>query len=77
MRLHMKPRRIITVAISVVMLLVAVPLKGYGQYSFNHVDYNVGLSSSNVKSIAEDSYGFIWLGTKNGPPLRRHEHAQV
>lgn len=71
MRFIMRSRRIIALAVSVVMSLVAVPLVAYGQYSFNHVDYNVGLSSSNVKCIAEDSYGFIWLGTKNG--LHRYD----
>ena len=30
------------------------------------VDSRSGLSQNNVKSIAQDDYGFIWLGTKNG-----------
>lgn len=70
-RLHIKSGRIIAVTVTVVVSLAAVPLGGYGQYSFNHVDYNVGLSSSNVKCITEDSYGFMWLGTKNG--LHRYD----
>ena len=30
------------------------------------VDSRNGLSQNNVKSITQDDYGFIWLGTKNG-----------
>ncbi|MBQ8051888.1 MAG: response regulator [Bacteroidaceae bacterium] len=33
---------------------------------FRIVDSRAGLSQNNVKSIAQDDYGFIWLGTKNG-----------
>ena len=33
---------------------------------FRIVDSRTGLSQNNVKSIAQDDYGFIWLGTKNG-----------
>ena len=44
-------------------------------YSFMHVDSEIGLSQSNVKSIVQDKYGFIWLGTKNG--LNRYDGKQV
>ena len=37
-----------------------------GQYNFIRVDGGSGLSNSHVKSIIQDSYGFIWLGTRNG-----------
>lgn len=40
-------------------------------YSFNHIDSNEGLSSSCVKAIYQDSYGFMWFGTKNG--LNRYD----
>lgn len=40
-------------------------------YSFNHIDSNEGLSSSCVKTIYQDSYGFMWFGTKNG--LNRYD----
>lgn len=33
--------------------------------SFN-IDNDMGLSQSNVKCITQDSYGFLWFGTKNG-----------
>lgn len=59
-------RNISGMFIMLVCLLSATPLWGNGHYSFMHADYNVGLSSSNVKCIAGDSYGFVWLGTKNG-----------
>ena len=42
-----------------------------GQYNFIRVDGGSGLSNSHVKSIIQDSYGFIWLGTRNG--LNRYD----
>lgn len=35
-------------------------------YYFTHINGDNGLSSSNVKAIIQDSYGFMWFGTKNG-----------
>lgn len=40
-------------------------------YSFYHVSSEDGLSASNVKAILQDSYGFMWFGTKNG--LNRYD----
>ncbi|WP_302951661.1 hybrid sensor histidine kinase/response regulator transcription factor [uncultured Prevotella sp.] len=53
------------------VLLAACPAYATGNYSFKRIDNTFGLSSSNVKCVAEDSYGFIWLGTKNG--LHRYD----
>ncbi|MBP5731603.1 MAG: hypothetical protein J6W50_02725, partial [Bacteroidaceae bacterium] len=36
------------------------------QDGFVIVDSRSGLSQNNVKSIAQDDFGFVWLGTKNG-----------
>ena len=36
------------------------------QDAFLIVDSRSGLSQNNVKSIAQDDFGFVWLGTKNG-----------
>lgn len=33
---------------------------------FSKVNGDNGLSENNVKAIAQDSYGFMWFGTKNG-----------
>lgn len=35
-------------------------------YYFSHITGENGLSQSNVKAIVQDSYGFMWFGTKNG-----------
>lgn len=61
----------VVVIVNFVFFMSAMPSWGSGHFSFMHADYNVGLSSSNVKSIVEDSYGFVWLGTKNG--LHRYD----
>ncbi|MCD8318346.1 MAG: response regulator [Paraprevotella sp.] len=44
-------------------------------YSFLHINGENGLSQSNVKAIIQDSYGFMWFGTKNG--LNRYDGQQV
>lgn len=43
--------------------------------SFMYVNSENGLSQSNVKSIVQDRYGFVWFGTKNG--LNRYDGKQV
>lgn len=62
------------VRLAVVAMAVLLPYMhahGGGNYSFKHIDNSLGLSLSNVKCIVEDSYGFVWLGTKNG--LHRYD----
>ena len=52
---------------------LAMPAVRMGHFQI--VDSRVGLSQNNVKSIAQDDYGFIWLGTKNG--LCRYDGRQT
>ena len=40
--------------------------KVLSNYYFSHISVENGLSQSNVKAIVQDSYGFMWFGTKNG-----------
>ncbi|MBP7554739.1 MAG: hypothetical protein KA821_00640 [Chitinophagaceae bacterium] len=41
------------------------------RYQINHVSQNEGLSSTYVRKIVEDPYGFIWAGTQDG--LNRYD----
>ncbi len=52
----------------------ALPQDSQG-YSFMHINSETGLSQSNVKAIIQDSYGFMWFGTKNG--LNRYDGQRV
>lgn len=51
-------------------LSLALPVDASGKdlshYYFSHISGEHGLSQSNVKAIIQDSYGFMWFGTKNG-----------
>lgn len=47
-----------------------IPTKGTDYY-FTHINGENGLSQSHVKSILQDSRGFLWFGTQNG--LNRYD----
>ena len=58
------------------LLLLSLQLCGRANdFTSLHIDSDNGLSQSTVKSIAQDKYGFIWLGTKNG--LNRYDGHQI
>ena len=59
------------VAWLVALRVLAIP----ANYFFTHVNNENGLSQNNVKAIVQDSYGFIWFGTKNG--LNRYDGEHV
>ncbi len=42
---------------------------------FVHINGENGLSQSNIKAIIQDSYGFMWFGTKNG--LNRYDGQRI
>ncbi|MDR1813504.1 MAG: response regulator [Tannerella sp.] len=44
-------------------------------YYFSHITVENGLSQSNVKAVLQDSYGFMWFGTKNG--LNRYDGSSI
>lgn len=49
------------------VLLLCVSLSaGAEQYYFKHFDTGDGLPSNTVLCMTEDSYGFMWFGTKDG-----------
>ncbi|NDV82728.1 two-component regulator propeller domain-containing protein [Bacteroides sp. 51] len=48
---------------------------GTSHYYFSHISGENGLSQSNVKTILQDSYGFMWFGTKNG--LNRYDGTSI
>lgn len=52
----------------------AVDRKPFNYY-FSHISSEDGLSESQVKVILQDSYGFMWFGTKNG--LNRYDGTSI
>ena len=61
----MKKTLLILCCLYVVFTLQAVD-RGLSNFYFSHITGENGLSQSNVKAIIQDSYGFMWFGTKNG-----------
>ena len=69
--------RKILVLIHILFLFIGATLSAgtTRNMSFQHIDGETGLSQSNVKAILQDSYGFMWFGTKNG--LNRFDGQRV
>ena len=53
-------------AISSICLIYACPLTFGQSLSFDHYAVEDGISQSEIRSIFQDSEGYIWLGTQNG-----------
>lgn len=47
-------------------LSICIFAQEYSDFYFTRVNGENGLSESNVKAILQDSYGFMWFGTKMG-----------
>lgn len=59
-------------------LTLVVPMQAnpIGHYSFSQLTTEDGLPSSNVRCVFIDSYGFAWIGTKNGLCRYDGQHLQ-
>ncbi len=56
-------------------LLSVVPVRGSSGLFFTVIDGNAGLSQNNVKALIQDSYGFMWFGTRN--QLNRYDGVSI
>lgn len=54
------------IIILIVSFRIGIKAQDTSNYYFTHINGDNGLSQSNVKAIIQDSYGFMWFGTKNG-----------
>lgn len=65
----------IVVRLFILILFIAANARAFCQnvlrYQVNHVSQNEGLSSTYVRKIVQDPYGFIWAGTQDG--LNRYD----
>ncbi|GAB6121688.1 hybrid sensor histidine kinase/response regulator transcription factor [Dysgonomonas termitidis] len=55
-------KNIILITLIFLFFTIDIPANNY---YFSIIDGNMGLSQNNVKSIYQDSYGFMWFGTRN------------
>lgn len=63
--LQIMPNRKLSVFILTIFLIFSEVVVLGSNYSFSHLNGEDGLSQNNVKSIIQDSYGFMWFGTRN------------
>lgn len=60
---------------SLLFLSICIFAQERSDFYFTRVNGENGLSESNVKAILQDSYGFMWFGTKNG--LNRYDGTSI
>lgn len=53
------------------MLVVSNIVEAHNNYRFKHLGVEDGLSESSALCLIQDSYGYIWIGTKDG--LNRYD----
>jgi len=64
--IHIKTRILLLLYIFCSTKAIYAENRGLSNFYFSHISVENGLSQSNVKAIVQDSYGFMWFGTKNG-----------
>lgn len=70
-----RAQQILSISILVILFSVSSRGRAFGQLSFDHLSVNNGLSQSTVLSIAKDSRGYMWFGTRDG--LNRYDGKNV
>ncbi|NDV83112.1 hybrid sensor histidine kinase/response regulator transcription factor [Bacteroides sp. 51] len=68
-------RKITPILLVFLLFPVCLYAREAASYYFTHINGENGLSQSNVKAILQDSYGFMWFGTKNG--LNRYDGTSI
>src|SRR3989337_408906 len=66
-----KRRNIFLIFMLVISSFLTGILVAQDEVFFDRLDVPQGLSSSNVRSICQDPYGFLWIGTDDG--LNRYD----
>lgn len=48
------------------LLLAALPIFSQNQFRFEHITVDDGLSQSAIKTMIQDEFGYLWIGTLDG-----------
>lgn len=62
----MKPNKLLLIILLHLGLIIQALPQTSGEVKFDHLTIEQGLSQSIVNSIAQDKYGFVWIGTEDG-----------
>ncbi len=57
--------------INILLLFYACAWGQHNDLKFEHIDIHQGLSNNQVRCVLQDSYGFLWIGTRDG--LNRYD----
>ncbi|NMM47365.1 ligand-binding sensor domain-containing protein [Marinigracilibium pacificum] len=62
--------RVSTIVLLLVIFLTGQEILIAQKFDIKHIDYSYGLSNSQVTSLKNDQFGFIWIGTQGGGVYR-------